>query len=398
MLTLRLALADLARDWIHLICGAALVAGILAPLLILIGVKIGVGRTLLAEFREDPAKREIQIGGNATLPPDLVAEIADWPETGFVAPRVRSQSSDVSLAGAGRVLDATMTPSGPGDPMLGDLPAPSGLAVVLSPELARRLGAEGTVEMVALRYAPTRRALPLTLEVIGVLADGTLGGRQILADPSTMDLIEAYYDGYAVPAFEVAEGTPFEERTQAWESLRLYAASMDAVGPLEARIEARLAEAGADVNAVSAAAEIAATQRLIDNLTLALWVVIAAAGVGMFAALLSSFWAGVERKRATLSLLALQGAPPAMLAALPMVQALATASLGALLAFVVFGLGAGLAEALFADRIEGRLVALPPGAALGVALGVLAVSAAAALAASLAAQRADPAETLRGRA
>ncbi|MEO1275468.1 MAG: ABC transporter permease, partial [Pseudomonadota bacterium] len=177
------------------------------------------------------------------------------------------------------------------------------------------------------------------------------------------------------------------------ENMRLYAVDIFQVAALEQRIEDRFT-----LVATSEAARIARDLGLSDSLGLALAVILGAALIGLSAALVSSLWASVQRKRVTLSILALSGVPPLSLALFPAIQALVIAVTGTLSGFAIFALGAGVAEGLFAGRLSAdqTLVVMPAVTVLSVILGMIALASLAAAAASVRAMRSDPALVIRG--
>jgi putative ABC transport system permease protein len=246
--------------------------------------------------------------------------------------------------------------------------------------------------MRATRGAPPTARLRATLEVAHVLPRGWLQGEAALAAPDLVARVEAFYDGYAIPEFDVPDGPAFETRPARIEGFRLFAADIGDVGALEARLERDLA-----VTVDSRVAEIAPLLRLDHDVGVALGVLAACAAVGLGAALTALFWASVERKRRTLSMLALMGAPPRALAIFPLTQAALFALGGGVAALALFVGGAISFEALFADDFgpEGRVAPIEPLTLAAVLGGLLALAFAAAGAAAARAFRTDPATPLR---
>jgi putative ABC transport system permease protein len=270
----------------------------------------------------------------------------------------------------------------------------TGLDVGASATLAERLGlspGDRLVTQIGRGDPPTDR-LTIALTVAAVLPRAALDGETLLMDPVTMDRFEAYYDGYAIPDWGMAAGRPLEGRTVAYESLRLYARDLRDVAPLEARVRARF-----DVQANSRAAQVAGLLSLGRNLDLALSLVASAALGGLFAALLSSFWAVVQRKRLMLATLALVGVTPAGLALVPVVQAAATAVIGGAVSLALLGGFAAAAEALFSGMLPvgARVIRLDPATLAAIMGGTVLLAVLAAFLAARAAARLDPAIVIR---
>jgi len=392
-----IAMADLRREPVTLLCHIALVAGVLAPLLILLGVKNGVMETLFAELRDDPEKRRVAIIGNHALTEADLARIAAWPEVGFVAPASRSIARRLYVrAPNGReIRTATLFPTGPGEPLLdGPVPAIGSATAIPSAALARRLeiGPGDRLEASITRGQPPTAHYRLELEVPTILAEGRLAGEALLVSPALLDEVEAFLDGFAVPARGVHDGRDLASRPIYYESLRLYAADLDAVIPLVVRLEAAY-----DLPLRSSSQEIDRLLAFDRNLATALAVLIVAGIAGLLAALTAALWANVQRKRRSLALLRLFGARSRALAVFPIVQALIVTAGGWVLAMAGYALAAGVVDRLFQAAVSGggRVTRLAATDALILAAVTLGVAALASAAAAWQAARVDPAMALK---
>lgn len=396
MKLVRLALADLWNEKVHLACTVAMIMGVVVPLAILLGVKTGVFTALMDNLRSDREMLRVSIPGDHRFSEADAAEVRGWKEAGFVVVNTRAiaRRLNVKREGGQRIRGVGLVPSMTGDPVLPPGSAPLGRSVVVSAGLAEQLSLAAGDRLVAVigRGDPVAERLSITLDVLTVLPRASLDGETLLMDPATMDRIEAFYDGYALPEWGLENGRALNARIVSYESLRIYARDLTDVAALEARLRARF-----DIAASSRAAQVAGVLKLGRNLDLALSLVSAAALGGLFAALLSSFWAVVQRKRLMLAMLGLVGVPPLGLALVPVVQAAATALIGAVASLLLLGVFAVAAEVLF----EG---ALPPGAQViqldaatltWVVLGIVTLSVAAAFLAASAAARLDPAIVIR---
>ncbi len=396
MKLVRLALADLFHERVHLACSVAMIMGVVVPLAILLGVKTGVFAALMDDLRADREILRITIPGDHRFSLDDAAEVRSWAETGFVVVNTRAiaRRLNVKRSDGDRIRGIGLVPTGPGDPVLPSGTVLTGMQVAASASLAAQLDlAPGDRLVTAIgRGEPVRDRLAVTLEVATVLPRAALDGETVLMDPATMDLFEAYYDGYALPGWGLEAGRPLAERTVEYESLRIYARDLVDVAPLEARLRARF-----DINANSRAAQVAGVLSLGRNLDVALSLVALAALGGLFAALVSSFWAVVQRKRLMLATLGLVGVPPLGLALVPVVQAAATAFAGAVASLLLLGVFAVIADALFAGALPAgaSVIRLQPTTLLAITLGVVLLAVTAAFLAARAAARLDPAIVIR---
>jgi putative ABC transport system permease protein len=407
-----LAWKDFVHEWRVSLCLVLALAAVLTPLLVLFGLKSGLVTALTDRLKADPATREVVVLGNGRLPAGWFAALAGDPATGFVAPRTRSLAATIDLlaaddgkGGGRRVASAVeMVPTGPGDPLLSGLPAPSvmGPAVmgeaVLSAAAARRLGVTAGARLTAARLTAVvprtvgerREAASTPLSVLAVLPEAALAREAVLVPVPLLVAAEDFRDGYAVPELGWPGERPAPPRLE-FASARLYARDMDGVAPLAARLTAE----GLEVR--TRAAEIEQV-RAIDRVLSVLFAVIAGIGAsGFVLALAASLWANVDRKRKELALLRLMGFTTAPLAAVPAVQAALVALLGAALSLLWYlAVAVALNGMLSANLARDELVCrLPPGPAAVACLATLALAVLASSVAAIRAARIEPSVCLR---
>ncbi len=390
----RLALADLRREWAMALCYVVALGAILVPVLVIDGLRVGVVQGLMRTLAQDPGKLRIALPGTFALNDADVAELRALDGVGFLVPVHRAIATRALLrTAAGRVDTVDVLPSTAGDPLLGaGLPPLAADGMVVSADLAERLGIEvgDDVWLHARRTGEHEAKLDLTLEVAAILPADLLFGRQILAVPEVADTLEAFRDGYALPALGIA-GRPLAERQPLFENVRLYAADIGSVEALAGTLRARYG-----YRVVAAEDEVRRARDLSHDLA-AVFVLIGAVGLGGFTlALGSSLWANVERKRQILGVLRLLGASRTELVAFPLTHALVIAALGLALA-VVTALGVGLAiNARFAeaDRPFDVFVMAPAHLAATAGITLVATLAAAAMG-GIKASRLEPTEGMR---
>lgn len=175
--------AELAlRDWQYeralTLCAILALASMLAPLLVLQGLKNGVVESMRHRLLEDPAILIITPKSDAG---NYDRAFIDWlgrlPGAAFAIGRTRDTSTDVTLrnVAAGKSASIAMEPAAPGEPLLKSLgiPAPGAghvPGIVLSARAANTLSAsegqilearlgrrtpEGRLESTSLRLAVT---------------------------------------------------------------------------------------------------------------------------------------------------------------------------------------------------------------------------------------------------
>ena len=395
-LVIDLALRDLFHNPVHLICNTAVLAGVLVPLLVLFGVKNGVYDALIGRLLSDPRTLQIDTSGNEVFLPRDAEKLRSWPEAGFVTLKTRSLFDyvNVRIEGGREKRDALLMPSGTGDPNLPPNVVLGTRDVGVSATLAHQLKIEvGDVLEIITQADDRPRQLLLSVSVAAVLpAESGISGRSILAHIDVLDLVEAFYDAYALPEFGIAEGRPLAERTGEFEGLRAYARDLESLAALQARIEEAFA-----VRTEARTSEVAAILSLGRNLNLALLFTAAVAAIGLAAALVFGFWGEVARKRQVMAVLALLGIGGATLRLYPVVQAIASGLIGLVFSFALFLVAGAIAERLFGGGLTegGGLVSVGFGQALAICVLVLVFVSGASLAAARRAGRTDPAEVLR---
>jgi len=393
----RLAGQDALHERRFFLLSALGLAAVLAPLLVLFALKHGVIDVLLTRLLENPQNRELSVSLHGSFDRAFLDELAALPEVAFLAPQVRALSASVLLANRKadpqRTAEAELLPTGPGDPLLPEAVPAAGIALSrdLAEQLAAAVGSELRLIVTRKRDGREERVF-LDLAVAAVVDRAGLGNRHALVPAELLLAFEDYRDDRAVPALGWDGTQPaVEEATRRYSRFRLYARSLEDVEPLADHL-ARLG-----VETVTQAAAIRSVTQMNRSLSTLFAIVAGLGGLGYLAALATSLWSNVERKRRTLSLLRLLGLPRWGLALFPLVQAGLVALCGFLLALLLYAAAAVAVNRLFSqDLLQGeRLAWLAPGHVLVALLVTLLVALAAAGEAARRAVRIDPAEGLR---
>ncbi len=352
-LAARLALADMRHD-AALFTGVALtVAAVLAPLLLLLGLKTGVVEHLLGALRADPAVREVVLRGHVPLKPAWFTAMRARPDVAFVAPRMRQLAQPVDVGRADTPIsgsNADFVVSAPGDPLLGALADGIGpAAVVLSARLAQISGLKPGDEIAvwAIRRASTgNRRIDVRATVAGI-APPLATQNAVVFGPLAM--------AASLELFQESETAPTDP-AYTFPSFRLYARDITDVSALERDLLAQGMEVRTEV------ARIGWTLSIDRNLTALFAVLTACGGAGVAVTLAVSLWGNVARKRRALSLLRLLGLPAHALIAFPVVQGGLVAAFGSLLAAAVaLGVAAVINAAYGVAYLEGsRLCHIAP--------------------------------------
>jgi putative ABC transport system permease protein len=285
----------------------------------------------------------------------------------------------------------TMRASGPGDPYLDGHPPPGPREVIIS----RRTAAEfdtapaiGDAMILVLKNPLTQEEFDVDVTLAGV--SGQLAARFALVHPEIAFAGEAVASAEAVPALGIP-GRPPRAGPRDVGRIRLFAADLASAGPLAAEMQ-RLG-----YNVEGEWRRIEGVLRLQSNLQFLLVVIAGLSGAGFAISFALSIWVNVERKRKSLAMLRLMGAPSRHMILFPIVQALSVAAIGVTLAFAFFlsvrvWLNAGFAQSL----PEGATVAaLPDGDTGLLVLITFAVATLAGALGGVAVNRLEPREALR---
>ncbi|NVZ48998.1 ABC transporter permease [Pseudomonas sp. B6002] len=368
-----LAWQDYRNDaWLSACSVLALVA-VIAPLLVLFGLKFGLVSSLTERLETDPATREIIPLGGGRFSSAFIQQLGERGDVAFAVPRTRQIAATAQVG----TLTLEMLPTAAGDPLLNGLPMPKGLEqIVLSHTAAEKLAArpgDWLDASFARQVAGRVEARRTRLQVLAVLPLEAFARDGLFADLGLLEAAEDYRDGRAVPALGWDGEAAGANEQRVYPAFRLYARTLSDVEPL------RVFFAGQNLLVSTQAQTIAQVQSLSRNLSIVFWVIAGVAWVGAFAAIFAGALAAVARKRRELSVLRLLGFSTGGLLLFVVVQALYSAGAAAVLSAALYGVAEAGLNQLFVQvpgEYASHLLARHYGLALVAVLGVSAVAAA----------------------
>jgi putative ABC transport system permease protein len=221
----RLAWLDLWHEWVLTLCMVLALAAVLAPLLLLLGLKYGTVQTLRERLVEDPVNREIQPARTLQLAPEWFDSLCARPEVAFVLPTILRGSSVVGVIApdGGKRLSLDLVPTASGDPLIldnqGVIPG-EGECVLTYPaaeELQAKIGDPIRVEITRTRDN-RRESETLSLRVAAVLNPRADALPRVYARSELVNDVEAYRDGLAVAGrgWAGGEAVPFLSYDGLW--------------------------------------------------------------------------------------------------------------------------------------------------------------------------------------
>ena len=175
-----LAARDMMREPVQVLCIVLMIAGVLAPLMLIMSIRSGVMENVLGKLQDDPNSLRVDIVGNHSFDDDDLAALKARPEFGLVLPEQRSITRELAMRppGARQYLDVTIISSGQGEPLLPSDVAVSYGQIAISASLAARLklSVGDLLDVRGVRGDPPDARIQLQLEIIHITQRGLVAG------------------------------------------------------------------------------------------------------------------------------------------------------------------------------------------------------------------------------
>jgi putative ABC transport system permease protein len=338
--SLTLAFKDLWHDRKITFCLIVSLASVIAPLLLLFGLKFGIISTMEQRFLQDPGKREIKIVGHYKLDTSWFNQMQSRADVSFIVPNTRALNTQVDLLKDSKTFlrKVEIIPTKKGDPFV-----PEGLRfpansheIIISHTAALKLAVKmgDQLKMIIPRFFQGQSEPgKFAVTVIGILPESAFYREGIFVDFELLKAIDDFKDQYAVPDFGVNQGKERAERT-VFASARVFAKSLADVAVLADFIR----QGGVEVKTHAKDIEtIQQTEKLLSFIVKILaWVAILGGSVSLAGFLI----ANVDRKRQHLAMLRLMGFTAFSIALYPVIQSLLIATFGFALASAGYLFGA----------------------------------------------------------
>lgn len=372
------------RDWLHertlSLCAVLALASMLAPLLILQGLKNGVTANMRERLLEDPATLIITPKSDAgKFSVEFIADLGRLDGASYAIGRTRETAADLTLENqsSGKRAALALEPATPGEPLLQKYGAPAPKdggtpEIVLSATAAQALKAEPGTRLTAnlARRRPDGKleSTPLSLHVAAILPIAAGDRRLGFVPLQLLEDMEDYRDNYAVSGRGYSGAVRDEERKFA--SFRLYARQLDDVATLASHLQSL------GVEVTTRARDIAAIKSLEAAINRIIVIISIAVGAG-FAAFTFSFGEGaIRRKKRLLGMLCLLGFERAALMCYPLLQTLLTSVCGFLLSLLIFFCVGQVIESAFTGLLSCSLQVYDAGFAIAIVILVALLSSA----------------------
>jgi len=222
-MVLRLASADLKHEWTLSLCLMLAIAAVIAPLLLLFGLKYGTIETLRERLIQDPRNREIRPLVSRTFEREWFEEIRARDDVAFLTPMTRQISAQVN-AWVKSVpsdeqpddpipSDMDLVPSAPGDPLLRDngseqpLTGQCAMSFYAAEAIHAMIGDTITVEASRTRSG-RREQGTVDLVLVGILEKRATPQKTLYTSLEMLEYVEAFKDGQAVSELGWKGDTP----------------------------------------------------------------------------------------------------------------------------------------------------------------------------------------------
>lgn len=302
----RLAMQDLWHDRIISFCIVSSLVAVIAPLLLLFGLRFGIVNQLQNDLANDPRNLEIRMLSSGSYDQVWIDQLRQRPDVGFAIGQTRSLNTlaDLQADSSHFIENAEVIPTGNGDPLLGKLVIRHDNEVVLTQEAARKLAVNvgDTFTLRVSRQLDERQEWGRkTLTVAGILPATYFNRVAIFTHTSLLLMLEHFRDGYSIPDLGVISGQPVSDKPTRYARARLYAKSIDNVASLERDLRAQRIETTSRLADIENVKSINRVLGVIFN------TIAATALIGCIASLIGSFIANVDRKRKHIAVLRLLG-------------------------------------------------------------------------------------------
>lgn len=333
---IRLSYRDYSHEWRMSGCFVLALSSVLAPMLILFGLKFGIVSSMIFELVENPVNREIRPIGSGHYDDRWIEQYRNREDVEFIIPKTRALAATIQLKSntAKRILSTELMATAKGDPILAGLTSiPQNFnQVILSLSAAKKLnvGSGDTIDAsLARQFQGKRERVHLPLEVIDIASIAVTTRNVAYVNLDLLVASENFKDGREVKKLGWS-GDSNDSTIRVYPSFRLYARSIYDVQGLVTELEQQGVRVKANVG------EINTIQSIDQNLSVIFWIIACVGAVGFSFSLGASLWANVDRKKKELSILRLVGFKSGRIVLFPVMQSTYTALLGWLLAVLQY--------------------------------------------------------------
>lgn len=345
-----LAWRDLLYDRKVALCIVFSLVSVIAPLLLLFGLKNGIVTQLHSQLLNDPRNLEIRMLGNGNYPQSWFDDIAQKDDVRFVIPLTRSLNTqaDIVIDSQHFIDNAEMIPTANNDPLLDGVTIPKNAdTLVLSASAAQKLQAnvgDNVRLFISRKLNGINERAKRTLTVGAIISDSKFARAAAFVSLDVLVAMEDYRDGYQAPLFGVTEGEKAKTRTQ-FAKARLYATDLEAIAPLDQWFQQQ------HIDVLTQKSQIESVKAISYVLNVIFSVIAWVSLLGCVASLIGAFLANIDRKRKDMAVLRLLGFRQFAVSLYIVFQALLLTIFAFMLALMLYGIGSTLFTTLLGTHL-----------------------------------------------
>jgi len=362
------ALKDYIHDRRYGLVSALILTSVLAPILVLFGIKNGIVEEMFARLRSDPTAVEIRPLGQGQYDDVFFANLQKKDEVSYLIAATRFLSSTVELKNQKNLrvppLSGELVPTSAGDPLWGKEPKwdDEGVEVALSTTLSEKLklkvgdNLRGRVG----RFVDGKRQVADIKFIVSGIIPLSLNAKDIVLVPlSFLVATEDYREG-GKSDLSGFSGEKEIRKGRTFASFRLYAQKLEDVAALRTFLVEQ------NVETKTALARINLIQTLDQVLSSIFWIITGLATFGYLLAASVQSSLVVIRKAPDLAVLKLLGFSSQQVSLFPVFQSLLTGLIGSTGAVLTYYVAQVFINELVSrlEMIEGVVASLPLGSAL----------------------------------
>lgn len=341
-LSAKLAWKDLKNEPILSLCHILGIVAVLAPLIVIAGLRSGVLTSIRQSLLEDPHVREIVTISNRSFSLNDIKNINSNNDIAFIMPRTRTLAASLFMEnmtdknnGDGRHI--MLVPSAKGDPLLGNISAfiQKNDEIFLSASAASYLHIHEGDQVNAILeriYHNTKQQINFPLKVVSVLQPSVTDKDCAFVSLSLAVAVETYQDG--IENWPVQVNNFKIPPNIVYSGFRLYAKNLTDVPKLDRNLRNN------NIDIISRAGDVSGLLSLKQRLQYLFILIASLGGGGLCISLGSGLWANTERKHRSLALLRYSGFCSLDLIFFPLFQSFILAFCGLAISFVA-AIGAG---------------------------------------------------------
>ncbi len=343
-LSAKLAWKDLKNEPILSLCSILSIVSVLAPLIVIAGLRVGVLTSIKQTLLEDPHVREIVNVSNRSFSFNDLKNISDRKDVSFLIPRTRTLAASLFIEkdqknSNGRQL--MLIPTANKDPLL-QINSSKSLfihyndEIVLSASAAIYLHIHKGDKVIAYLnrfFQNTKQQIKFTLTVVAIAPQSATEKNAAFVSLPLAVAVEMYQDGIQewpqkLNDFQIP-------KNMIYAGFRLYADQLTDVPVIDKDLRHK------NIDIVSRAGDVNGLLSLNYRLSLLFILIASLGGGGLCISLGAGLWANTERKHKSLALLRFNGFSAFDLICFPIIQSFILTSCGIMISFIG-AIGAGL--------------------------------------------------------